>query len=83
MLVRYNLLLRNVRSNLSLNLHRHKIIIALSVLTIILSLYAIFKRTYKKAPHICGGVNWIIWLALAMDIGSFIIVIVIVIVASY
>lgn len=72
MLIRYNLLLRDVRSYLLLNLHRHKIIIALSILTIILSLYAIFKRTYKKAPRLCGGVNWIIWLALAMDIGSFI-----------
>ena len=72
MLVRNNLLLRDVRSYLSLNLYRHKIIIALSILTIILSLYAIIKRTYKKAPYLCGGVNWIIWLALAMDIGSFI-----------
>ena len=72
MLVRYNLLLCDVRSNQSLNLYRHKIIIALSILTIILSLYAIYKRTYKKAPRLCGGVNWIIWLALAMDIGSFI-----------
>ena len=63
--------MRSVSENTKvMSYRRHKIIIALSILTIILSIYAIVKRTYKKAPSLCSGVNWIIWLALAMDIGT-------------